>query len=450
MGGKFYLILKTFLHYQNARTMKRIWFTFTVISLFFSYLGPLQSQTDVPATVNIQGVLRQANGIAVDDGTHTIIFKFYDQLTGGNSLWKEIQEIEVTSGIYSTVLGADSLFSDAGITWDRQYYLEVFVSGKALSPRIPLTPAPYALSLLGDPNKFTSSGAIQADGAVFGENLDQAWLDMAETHSLVTKGGVLAREGSPGQNGINNNGFAFSDDKDSGLFSFGTDQVQIAIDSQPKLQIYADSVEILPNLVNRGDIKLTGGDIVLEDTSEIKFENNKGILYNEFKDWRLVEVDYFEDPNNPEGWQVYTSITSSSGVSAPISVEGGFIGNILLRNKTDVFKKAFNTQGEFGPFDYIKVKFNYYLIDDWENGELGYAGISRYESSQPFIGWSTGYLQDFTIGQDWNGSSRKDFWIPGELTSNKYSDAFYIFFGWQNPGSATKNFAVGKIEVWVK
>ena len=52
-------------------------------------------------------------------------------------------------------------------------------------------------------NQFPSSGLVEAD-------------------SITVNGGVLARGGAPGLNGVSHNGYAFtgnSGDKDSGLFS---------------------------------------------------------------------------------------------------------------------------------------------------------------------------------------------------------------------------------------
>src|SRR6186997_2740516 len=61
--------------------------------------------------LSIQGILKKANGDAVTDGTYKLTFRLYTTATGPISaaVWDEIQnDVDVISGIYSTVLGNDS------------------------------------------------------------------------------------------------------------------------------------------------------------------------------------------------------------------------------------------------------------------------------------------------------------------------------------------------------
>src|SRR5262245_15124517 len=56
--------------------------------------------------LSIQGILKKATGEAVDDNTYNMTFSLYTVPTGGAAIWSENQTgVEVTSGIYSTVLG---------------------------------------------------------------------------------------------------------------------------------------------------------------------------------------------------------------------------------------------------------------------------------------------------------------------------------------------------------
>ena len=159
-----------------------------------------QAYAQFNPTLNIQGILKKSDGVAVDDGAYGLTFKLYDAATGGSALWTEIQPaVPVSSGIYSTTLGT---ITPLNLSFNQLYYLGVTVGAgpMELTPRNLLTSAPYALSLIGQSNKFPSAGVVKAD-------------------SIVLKGGVLAKGGVPGPNGVNKNGYAFSGnngDNDSG------------------------------------------------------------------------------------------------------------------------------------------------------------------------------------------------------------------------------------------
>ena len=111
--------------------------------------------------LGVQGILKKANGNPVDDGTYTITFKIYNTETGGTALWTEVQnEVDVSSGIYSAVLGSVTALN---LSFNEGYYLGVKVgSTPEMAPRMELTTAPYALSLKGSNNIFPSTGAVGA------------------------------------------------------------------------------------------------------------------------------------------------------------------------------------------------------------------------------------------------------------------------------------------------
>ena len=111
------------------------------------------------ASLSIQGVLRNANGTAVENGKYPLTFKLYTQEVSGTHIWEEIiDEVNVEGGIYSVILGAQNPLDAA---FDQPYYLGVSVDGGAeLIPRARLTSTPYALSLIGNDNVFPSSGNV--------------------------------------------------------------------------------------------------------------------------------------------------------------------------------------------------------------------------------------------------------------------------------------------------
>lgn len=112
------------------------------------------------AKLSIQGVLRNSNGTAVENGHYRLSFKLWDSPTGGTLIWAEnIDSVRVEGGIYSVVLGQRDKVLDA--PFDEPYFLGVAIEGGAeLIPRASLTSSPYALSLIGSDNVFPNSGNV--------------------------------------------------------------------------------------------------------------------------------------------------------------------------------------------------------------------------------------------------------------------------------------------------
>ncbi len=406
-------------------------FLFAAFLLFSAQLSVLHAQ----ATLSIQGILKKTNGVAVDDGTYDMTFKLYATETGGAAIWTETQlGVEVSSGIYSTVLGNTTPLTAA---FNQIYYLGVTIGSAELTPRIQLTSAPYALALIGNTNKFPSSGIVKAD-------------------SIVVNGGVLARGGAPGLNGTSKNGYAFSGnsgDKDSGLFS--------TIDG--KVSLYANNTEVLAatpgNVAVTGNVTLSGGSTV---------------SYNGNSDWRLVQTNYLE--TGPDGWQVSPPMSGDEGAwrnsslfNATTQDFGDFAGKSLATTDNDnVYKKQFNLSAA-GPYTYIKVVFNYYIIDNWDYNDGASVGWSAFSNnatgSTLRVGWTksgaqfmngTHYMQNNVLRDATNFAGENtfsDMWTPGEMIG-KYpstNGSFWVFFGYSNDEDDNgENFGVGSIEIWVK
>lgn len=129
-------------------------------SLFFTLLlftSVLFSQT--PSTLSLQGVLRDATGAAVADGSYPMTFNLYSTVIGGTALWTETQStVAVQNGVYSVQLGSVTAFGS--LAFNQQYWIGVTAGGSEMSPRITLTAAPYAMGFMGTSNVFGSSGNV--------------------------------------------------------------------------------------------------------------------------------------------------------------------------------------------------------------------------------------------------------------------------------------------------
>jgi len=431
------------------------WGSFLLFGFLILVSSTLHAQ--IERRLSVQGLLKKASGVAVNDGMYTITFKLYDQATGGTALWTDVDTIEVSSGIYSATLGRRPANSLDALSFNQMYYLGVTVGSTELTPRTALTSAPYALSLVGTTNKFPSSGAIRADSARVATNL-AVGTDFPTTHTVVVTGGFLARGGTPGANGINNNGYAFegnSGDKDSGLFST----------ADGKVALYANNAEVLA--ATPGTATATGS----LSANSVAITSTGNVSYNGQGTWRLVAADYFEAGDNND-WQYSNPDPSSSAGAWKNAVAGDAtavnyndIAGWVIRpgNNDQVFKKQFNPGGSF---NYIKVVFKFFAIGNWDFGDGASAGFAAFSNnpngSDIRIGWdwhpqfhSGTYNYDndpFRAASSFDPTPNNysDQWTTGEMIG-RHSGPFWVFFGYANNENADgENFAVGGIEIWVK
>lgn len=120
-----------------------------ILFLLFCCFGAITLMAQTPS-LTVQGILKKADGSAVPDDTYTVRFALFDAEMGGNEVWfEQLTDVETIGGVYSVVLGTHGKTLNA--PFDKDYYLSVKIgnSSQELLPRPRLTPAPYALSLVG-------------------------------------------------------------------------------------------------------------------------------------------------------------------------------------------------------------------------------------------------------------------------------------------------------------
>lgn len=188
------------------------------------------------ASLSVQGVLSKSDGTAVDDGDYSMTFKLWTTQTGGTAVHTEsIQEVETIGGVYSVVLGRNGTPLTA--PFDQLYYLGVSVGGgQELLPRPLLTHAPYALSLLGERNRFPSTGLVQVEaintpGTATAQTLDVTGIAKLPVLNLTGKLSAAAFVGTSGAPALVTAGKGYSfgagGDQDGGLFSTADGTVSI-------------------------------------------------------------------------------------------------------------------------------------------------------------------------------------------------------------------------------
>jgi len=126
----------------------------------------------VPVTTNYQGYLENTDGEPLD-ATVNMTFALYAAAQGGSALWTEThQNVEVTDGVFSLILGDTTSFDDNSLEGKR--YLGVTVgSDQEMAPRQQLTSAFFAMRAgVADSVKADSveTEAI-ADGAVTADKI---------------------------------------------------------------------------------------------------------------------------------------------------------------------------------------------------------------------------------------------------------------------------------------
>jgi hypothetical protein len=170
-----------------------------------------------PATVNYQGVLRDATDHPLS-GTYDVVFRFMDAASAGNEIMVDqhtaanSNAVAVAIGLFNVALGSgtvsdgsgpgtytslDAVFRDYTNVW-----LEVRVGGETLSPRTPIQSAAYALNatdLAGHPDSFflnTSTATQEKDGEL------DVFNGAPTGNGVVAQGAGIAVRGDAGVTGV--------------------------------------------------------------------------------------------------------------------------------------------------------------------------------------------------------------------------------------------------------
>lgn len=127
--------------------------------------GAIQFAAPAPTTTTIpyQGRVQDANGAPVN-GAATMIFRLYR--TNGDKLWEEQQAVTVADGLFSVLLGSVTPINVNVLTDASPLYLGLAINGDPeMTPRIPLSSAPYAVQALTVVDNGITTTKLQ-DGAV--------------------------------------------------------------------------------------------------------------------------------------------------------------------------------------------------------------------------------------------------------------------------------------------
>lgn len=120
---------------------------------------------DVPALISYQGLLADAGGVPVADGSYSVTFTIYDAASGGNTQWTGTQNIMTSNGRFDVLLGSLNPIVDTVFNGTTRY-LGLTVGGDPeMSPRIALVSVPFTFHSAKADSSQTSKRADFADSA---------------------------------------------------------------------------------------------------------------------------------------------------------------------------------------------------------------------------------------------------------------------------------------------
>ncbi len=120
----------------------------------------------IPEKINYQGRLVDSGTGLPLPGSHSAVFKIYDDPADGALLWSETTSVTADSnGVFSALLG--SVFP-IGISFDVPTYLQVEIDGEILSPRRELVSSPYAFNAMNAENLNGLPASEYATGDALG------------------------------------------------------------------------------------------------------------------------------------------------------------------------------------------------------------------------------------------------------------------------------------------
>jgi hypothetical protein len=129
--------------------MKRAKWRLAVLGGAALLLGTAVAHAQVPRTINFQGRLANKSLQPVT-GTYSITVSLWttSAVGTGTSCFSEVSSVAVNSGLFNIVIGgATSGGIATACDFSVPYYLQLQVAGDtAMSPRVPLSAAPYALN----------------------------------------------------------------------------------------------------------------------------------------------------------------------------------------------------------------------------------------------------------------------------------------------------------------
>jgi len=123
-------------------------FLIALLLLTTSLIGLAQNGDNViDKIINFQGRLIDNDGIPVRNGYYDVVFSLYERSNDVEPVWMETQNVMIVDGYFNVFLGKEKSFDEAGLTFDRTYYLGFALQGEnEFNPRTKFAVVPYAIT----------------------------------------------------------------------------------------------------------------------------------------------------------------------------------------------------------------------------------------------------------------------------------------------------------------
>lgn len=141
-------------------------------------LLPLAVAYAVPNLISYQGVLNDKDGVPLSS-TVSMTFRIYDVATGGNAVWSETQNVQVSDGLFNVKLGSVQQLPSSVFMQDTLYLGIQVASDPEMTPRQQITTGAYThkaelLSHAGIPIGTIMAWAKSLPGV---PELDGVWVE---------------------------------------------------------------------------------------------------------------------------------------------------------------------------------------------------------------------------------------------------------------------------------
>ncbi len=121
--------------------MKNLHFITTLSFLFLASIALGQ----IPQTINFQGVLKDANGLPVND-IKFMEFRMYNQPTDGTLIWSEQHaSVEIVDGLFAVTLGETNPFTINDFQGYPEQFITFVVGGEEMNPRQKFNAVPFSI-----------------------------------------------------------------------------------------------------------------------------------------------------------------------------------------------------------------------------------------------------------------------------------------------------------------
>lgn len=305
-----------------------------LLTVFFAAtLSPVNAQ--VPRMFSYQGVILDASGNFIPNGTHNILIKLYDALNATTPIYTENQTgILFAKGIFNLMVGSKTAIPSS-VTFDKGYFLGVAVDGGSeMNPRTAVSPAPYALyaSLAGGllPGaKGVVSSVNNQDGAITLQAGTGAVITNSGSTITISSTGV----GGTGIQGVQNGDASISITNPTGplasinVANGGITSSKIAANAVGYIQIAGNAVgtaSIADAAVTPAKINTSGstnGQVLTSNGASVAWQTMGGGLTLPFAGSINQASDVFSITNQGSGAAILGIHSGTTGTNAAIRGE---------------------------------------------------------------------------------------------------------------------------------